>query len=100
MKFEFDTAEEFDQVRQAIHDSILYWKKVKQDAQGKICMQCNGEQTHYSVEYAEEQMSSYLSLLVVVDATPHLEWDGEKYVMTEEDPEYYSSMIESNKKYL
>ena len=100
MKFQFDTAEEFDQVRGAVHDAVLYWKKVRQDAEGKICMQCNGEQTHYSIECAEEQIGRFLSLLMVVEATPHLEWDGEKEVMTSEDPEYYSSMVESNRRYL
>ena len=34
MRFQFDTAEEYDQVRGAVHDAILYWKKVKQDAEG------------------------------------------------------------------
>ena len=100
MKFQFDTAEEYDLVEGSIRSGIMYWKKVKQDAQGKICLQCNGEQTHYSVEYAEEQISELLNLLMKVEATPHLEWNGEEYLMTEENSEWYSAMIESNKRYL
>jgi hypothetical protein len=100
MKFEFNTAEEYDLVEGAIKSGIMYWKKVRQDAQGKICLQCNGEQTHYDVEYADEQIGELLDLLMKVEATPHLEWDGEKYYMTEENPEWYSAMVESNRRYL
>ena len=98
MKFSFDTAEEYDLVESAIHSGIMYWKKVRQDAQGKICLQCNGEKTHYSVEYADEQIGELLNLLMKVEATPHLEWDGKEYVMTEENPQWYSAMVESNRK--
>lgn len=97
MKFQFDTAEEFDAISDAIHYGILYWKKVKQDAQGKICIQCNGEKTHYSVEESEEKITSLIDLLMSVEATPHLEWNGEEYVMTEENPQWYSAMVENNR---
>ena len=74
--FRFDTAAEYDLVHDSIRDSILYWKKMRQDAQGKICLQVSGEQTHYSVEECEAKMDEYLALLEKVHATPHYEWDG------------------------
>jgi hypothetical protein len=100
MKFVFDTSEEYDLVEGAIRSGIMYWKKVRQDAQGKICLQCNGEKTHYSVEEADENICELLNLLMKVEETPHLEWDGQDYVMTEENPKWYSAMVENNRKYL
>ena len=67
MKFSFDTVEEYDLVHGSVHDAILYWKKVRQDAQGKICIQCDGTQTHYTVEEAEAKIGEYLNLLVEVE---------------------------------
>ena len=101
MKFIFDTAEDYDLMENTIKSGILYWKKVKQDAQGKICLQCSGEMTHYTVEEAEGEITKLLELLMTIESTPHLEWNGRDYVMTEEGaPEYYSSMVENNKGYL
>ncbi len=100
MKFEFDTVEEYDLVEGAIKSGIMDWKKVRQDSQGKICLQCNGEKTHYTVEEADENITELLELLMKVECSPHLEWDGEKYVMTEENPEWFSSMVENNKKFI
>ena len=100
MKIQFDTYEEFDLFVETTKSGILYWKKVKQDAQGKICLQCNGEQTHYTVEEADEKITELLKLLMTIEATPHLEWNGEDYVMTEGEPEYYSSMVECNRKFI
>ena len=100
MNIQFDSYEEYDLMVESIKSGILYWKKVKQDAQGKICMQCDGTQTHYTVDEADEKITELLKLLMSIEATPHLEWNGEDYVMTEGAPEFYSSMIESNKQYL
>ena len=101
MKFIFDTAEEYDLVEGAIKSGIMYWKKVRQDSQGKICLQCNGDKTHYTVEEADENISELLNLLMKVECSPHLEWNGEEYVMTEDGKrEYYSSMVECNRKFI
>ncbi len=97
MNIQFDSYEEYDLMVETVKSGILYWKKVKQDAQGKICIQCDGTQTHYTVDEADEKIGELLKLLMSIEATPHLEWNGE---MTEGAPEFYSSMIESNKQYL
>ena len=78
--FEFNTAEEYCLVYDSIRDGILFWRKRKQDAQGKICMQVNGEQTHYTVEECEYKIKEYTLLLDKVIATPHLEWNGDEEV--------------------
>ena len=101
MKIQFESAEDFDLLVETIKSGILYWKKVKQDAQGKICLQCSGEMTHYTVEEADDKIEDLLRLLMTVECTPHLDWNGRDYVMTEEgEPKYYSSMVENNKGYL
>ena len=79
--FEFNTAEEYCLVYDSIRDGVLFWRKRKQDAQGKICMQVNGEQTHYTVEECDTKIDEYNKLLDKVMATPHLEWDGTEEVM-------------------
>ena len=79
--FKFNTSEEYSLVYDSIRDGILFWKKRKQDAQGKICMQVNGEHTHYTVEECDCKISEYTVLLEKVDATPHLEWNGTEEVM-------------------
>lgn len=94
--FTFKTAEEYDRMRNIVHNSILYWRKIKQDAQGKICMQCNGKQTHYSIREAEEEMQDALKMLQEIENTPHYEWNGEEYVWIEAC-EYPSSIISNNK---
>ena len=79
--FEFKTAEEYCMVYDSIRDGMLFWRKRKQDAQGKICMQVDGQQTHYSVEECDCKIREYSKLLDKVIATPHLEWDGTEEVM-------------------
>ncbi len=79
--FKFSTAEEYCLVYDSIRDGVLFWRKRKQDAQGKICMQVDGEQTHYTVEECEYKIREYTLLLGKVIATPHLEWDGKEEVM-------------------
>jgi len=93
LKFSFDTVEEYDLMWGAVHDSILYWKKVRQDAQGKICLQVDGTQTHFDEKHAIDMMIQYASVLKDIEDTPHLEWNGDKYVMTESPLEFHSHII-------
>ena len=93
MKFHFETVNEYDALWQSVHDSILYWKKVRQDAQGKICLQANGAQTHYDEKYAIDQMVEHAELLKQIENTPHPEWDGEKYVTTQGPAKYHSHIV-------
>ncbi len=94
--FTFNSAEEYDRLWDIVSKSILYWKKVKQDAQGKICLQCDGTQTHYSIREAEEKMQDALKLLQDIENTPHYEWNGEEYEWIEAC-KYPSGLIDSNK---
>ena len=93
MKFEFETYEEYSDLWQSVHDSIIYWKKVRQDAQGKICLQVDGTNTHYDVKYATDQMIRNALILKAIEDTPHPEWNGTEYVMTEGTEENYSCII-------
>ena len=92
MQFQFDDVLEFDALWGSVHDSILYWKKVKQDAQGKITLSVDGVQTHYSVEYADSQIVANAELLRDIENAPHPEWDGEKFVEVS-NPEFHSAII-------
>ena len=87
MNLQFDNVNDYDLMHESVHDSILYWKKVKQDPS-----------THYDEEYINNRIHDFLYLLMKIENTPHLEWDGERYSMTDGEPEYYSAMIENNKK--
>ena len=83
--FTFKTPEDFDRVENMIKNSYLYWRKIKQDAQGKICLQCDGTQTHYTISEAEEQMADCMKMLEEIENTPHYSWNGEEYVLVESD---------------
>lgn len=92
MKFEFNTAEDYDLLWASVHDSIIFWKKVLQDAEGKITMNVDGSHTHYSIHHALDRMEAYAELLMKIENTPHLEWDGEEYVKVDTVP-YHSVII-------
>ena len=95
MKFEFNNVLEYDLVWQSVHDSILYWKKVLQDAQGKICLSVEGHSTHYTEAYIIDQIGMYANLLKQIESTPHLEWNGEKEVLVD-GCDYHSHMVEKS----
>jgi len=97
MKFEFKTVTEYDALWSAVHDSILYWKKVRQDAQGKICMQVEGGQTHYDEKYCIDMIVENALLLKSIEDSPHPEWNGSTYVMST-PPEFNSCIIEKSLK--
>lgn len=97
MRFEFDSHEDYDMVREAVHDGILYWIKMRQDAQGKITMNCDGTRTHYTVEECEERIGAYTEVLSTIERTPHMEWDVDGYKLT--NAKYDSSMVIKGKKF-
>ena len=69
MKFIFENEYEYQEMWNSAHESILYWKKVLQDAQGKICLQVDGTPTHYSEEYAREKMVDNAKILMAIEDT-------------------------------
>ncbi len=69
MKFIFENEAEYQMMWTSVHESILYWKKVLQDAQGKICLQVDGTPTHYSAEYAKEKMVENAKILMTIEDT-------------------------------
>ena len=97
MKFEFNDILEYDLLWGSVHDSIVYWKKVLQDAQGKITLAVDGNHTHYSEDYIIDQIGMYANLLKQIESTPHPEWNGEKEVMIE-NCDYHSHMVEKSLK--
>ena len=63
MKFNFDNYDEYRDMWECAHSAILYWKKVRQNAEGKICLQVDGSDTHYNVIDANIQMMRNAKLL-------------------------------------
>ena len=74
MKFIFENENEYHMMWDSVHESILYWKKVLQDAQGKICLQVDGTPTHYSVEYAKEKMADNAKILMAIEDTQGVDY--------------------------
>ena len=54
-KLMFETQKELHELLHAVHSGCMYWQKQKQYAQGKVMLSAEGEASHYSVEYCEEQ---------------------------------------------
>ena len=96
MRLQFDTVNEFDSMWEAVHSGILYWKKMRQDAQGKICMQVDGNHTHYGEQYCIDQMVMYAELLKTIEDTPHPEGNGSSYQMS--SPGWNSVIVEKTLK--
>ena len=92
MKLQFNSANEYDVMWEAVHAAILYWKKVRQDAQGKVCLQVDGKHTHYTEQYAIDMMVQNAQLLKEIEDTPHPEWNGSHYQMS--SPSYNSHIVE------
>ena len=92
MKFNFDTYDEYADLWQSVHDAIIYWKKVKQMAEGKINMNVDGSEPHYDVKYATDQMIRNATILKTIEDSPHPEWNGSEYEMND-GVEYYSNII-------
>ena len=77
MKFEFTSYDDYQSVWNTAHSGILYWKKVRQDAQGKICLQVDGTPTHYDVKYATDKMIESAYVLKAVEDSTRPEWNEE-----------------------
>ena len=75
MKIQYDTPEEYDYLYQAVHDGIIYWKKVRQMCQGKINMNVDGSETHYSEQYAVDMMVQCAQILDTLEKSPHPVWN-------------------------
>ena len=75
MKIQFETPEEFESLRLAAHDGILYWKKIRQMCQGKININVDGSETHYDEQYAVDMMISHAKVLREIELMPHPEWN-------------------------
>ena len=94
--FKFENVNQYDMAVEIAHSAILYWKKVRQDAQGKICLQCDGSRTHYSVEEAERKLREALQVLVEIENTPHPEWNGDKIIFTGKVESHYSIIVNNS----
>lgn len=96
MTYHFTSPEQYNALWQAVHDACLYWKKVKQDAEGKISLQCDGSRTHYSHDEACENLRVNALLLKQIEDSPHwrgVERDDETVYVPIEREEYNGSMV-------
>jgi len=93
MKFIFETPTDYDELWSCVHDSIIYWKKVRQECQGKICLQVDGSETHYDEEYVIKEMIDSALMLKAIEDSPHPVWNEEtkSYELKTED--YNSGII-------
>ena len=98
MTFTFDTPEEFEAVRLAAHDGILYWKKIRQMCQGKINMNVDGGPTQYTEGYCIDQMISHAKVLDAIEKSPRPVYNEDDYESTDypmADGDTYESCIVS-----
>ncbi len=99
MTYTFNTHDDYQSMWNAVHSGILYWKKVRQDVQGKICLQVDGTPTHYDEEYATEEIKSACRALKAIEDSTHPEWsdDLDQDVIVE-GVSSYSNIIYQNLK--
>ena len=94
MKMIFDSYDEYQEFWNAAHSGILYWKKVLQMVRGKINMNVDGGPTHYTEEYAIEQMIECAKVLRDIEDSTHEQWDPETETdVVKEGVECYSGII-------
>ena len=99
MVYTFDTYDEYDNMWTAVHSGILYWKKVRQDAEGKICIQVDGTPTHYTEQEAEDNIKAACRVLMTIEDSVHPEWNNAtEQECIVEGCEYYSNIIYQNLK--
>lgn len=77
MTYTFNSYEEYINLWTAVHSGILYWKKVRQDAQGKICLQVDGTPTHYEAYEAAENIKIACRVLKSIEDSTHPEWNND-----------------------
>ena len=94
MKIQYDSYEEYDSLRESIHDSILYWKKVRQMCQGKINLNADPNmENHYTEEYAVDMMVKNALILDAIEKSPHPEWNSETQSYELVSDEYDSAIV-------
>ena len=94
MKFIFENSDEYQAAWNSAHAGILYWKKVLQDVKGKICLQVDGTQTHYTEETVIYKMKEAAKILMAVEDSYHEQWDQEtETYFWKEGVECYSGII-------
>lgn len=79
MKFEFSSEDDYQMLWQSVHDSIIYWQKKRQEAQGKIRLRVDGGD--FGVETEERCISLMVQnakILKAIEDSPHKEWNDEK----------------------
>ena len=67
MKIQFDDIIEYDVLWQSVHDSIIFWQKRKQEAQGKICLAVDGTGHPYEEQYGVDMMVTNAKLLKSIE---------------------------------
>ncbi len=78
MKFIFESVDDYDRLWGSVHDSILYWKKVRQMCQGKINLNVDpNAENHYDEKYAIDKMIENAQLLRDIECSPHPEWNDD-----------------------
>ena len=75
MKITYNTHEEYLTHHSSAHDAILYWKKMRQEAEGKIQMYVTPADRQYDVEYCNEKMKEYALVLKAVEDSIHPDYD-------------------------
>jgi len=78
MKFEFSSEDDYQMLWQSVHDSIIYWQKKRQEAQGKIRLRVDGGD--FGVESEERCISLMVQnakILKAIEDSPHKEWNDE-----------------------
>ena len=99
MTYTFNTYDEYQNMWIAVHSGILYWKKVRQDVQGKICLQVDGSPTHYDEEDATLNLKLACRALKTIEDSTHPEWNealGQDVIV--DGVSSYSSIIYQNLK--
>ena len=94
MKFIFDSVDDYDRLWASVHDSILYWKKVRQMCQGKINLNVDPNATnHYDERYAIDKMIENAIILRDIEDSPHPVWNDDTNSYDTKAEDYYSSII-------
>ena len=95
MKIVFETPQEFEALRLAAHDGVLFWTKKRQHAQGKINMSVDGSGYDYDEGYCVDMMIAHAQVLATIERSPHPEWNDEtrSYELVT-DANYVSAMVD------
>ena len=79
MKIQFESPEEYDALCGMMMSSLRYWKKRRQEAQGKIVMSLDDRgrlcASHYTEEEIAHELESVSRMIDIVNNMPHQEYD-------------------------